>query len=86
MFNHFNFQQIPHLNIIFFQIGEFVQDFVEVRRNFDSWNPPIDEKSSIVAAGDRHGGFTDLHAHETPRMSADQHRVINEKVDTDRSS
>ncbi|KAG9003952.1 hypothetical protein FRB93_010537 [Tulasnella sp. JGI-2019a] len=56
------------------EIGEFVQDFVEVRRAFDAWNPPSSfedaadekqaEKEEVVAAGDRHGGFTDLHAVE----------------------
>ncbi|KAG8957560.1 hypothetical protein FRC00_003804 [Tulasnella sp. 408] len=48
-------------------IGEFVQDFVEVRRAFDAWNPPTESveekdamKADIVAAGDRHGGYTDI--------------------------
>lgn len=43
-----------------FDIGEFVQDFVEVRRDFDAWAPPstdADAKAEdiIVAAGNRHG-------------------------------
>ncbi|KAG8883716.1 hypothetical protein FRB97_006027 [Tulasnella sp. 331] len=56
------------------EIGEFVQDFVEVRRAFDAWNPPSSEEDvgdqradgeeEVVAAGDRHGGFTDLYATE----------------------
>ncbi|QRV89574.1 ammonium transporter [Ceratobasidium sp. AG-Ba] len=46
------------------QIGEFAQDFVEVRRDFDSWTPPAaDSKAGAlyqrnghnIAAGDRHG-------------------------------
>jgi Amt family ammonium transporter len=55
-------------------IGEFVQDFVEVRREFDTWNPPSTKeganekeetpKQKIVVAGDRHSKFTDLYAVE----------------------
>ncbi|KIO33577.1 hypothetical protein M407DRAFT_186135 [Tulasnella calospora MUT 4182] len=48
-------------------IGEFVQDFVEVRRAFDAWHPPTESveekeamKGEIHAAGDRHGGYTDI--------------------------
>jgi Amt family ammonium transporter len=46
------------------QIGEFVQDFVEVRRDFDSWTPPAANSQAgelyqrnghNIAAGDRHG-------------------------------
>jgi Amt family ammonium transporter len=44
------------------QIGEFVQDFVEVRRDFDSWHAPgggktegLHQRGHEVAAGDRHG-------------------------------
>ncbi|QRV74882.1 ammonium transporter [Ceratobasidium sp. AG-Ba] len=46
------------------QIGEFAQDFVEVRRDFDSWTTPAaDSKAGAlyqrnghnIAAGDRHG-------------------------------
>ncbi|KAG8748091.1 hypothetical protein FRC10_008824 [Ceratobasidium sp. 414] len=45
------------------QIGEFVQDFVEVRRDFDSWSPLAGDKANdlhqrnghVIAAGDRHG-------------------------------
>ncbi|KAG8964582.1 hypothetical protein FRC03_001612 [Tulasnella sp. 419] len=41
-------------------IGEFVQDFVEVRRHWNTW---AESNEKIVAAGDRHGGFTDLGVH-----------------------
>lgn len=47
------------------EIGEFVQDFVEVRRAFDEWTAPSvfsdvkgDREEDIVAAGDRHGGVS----------------------------
>lgn len=57
------------------QIGEFVQDFVELRRDFDSWgSPATDTKTSElyqrnahgVAAGDRHG-VPDHSAKDEPR-------------------
>jgi Amt family ammonium transporter len=73
-------------------IGEFVQDFVEVRRAFDTWTGPVGSSvEKLAAAGDRHGGFTDLgvHSRDTPRHSIDNRpRVtVNEKtVDTDGSS
>ncbi|KAL5635100.1 hypothetical protein ACGC1H_002959 [Rhizoctonia solani] len=61
------------------QIGEFVQDFVEVRRDFDSWNAPapIPTDKSLhqrptnghnVAAGDRHG-VPDHSVRDEPRAS-----------------
>ncbi|CAE6519277.1 unnamed protein product [Rhizoctonia solani] len=58
------------------QIGEFVQDFVEVRRDFDSWNAPapvdkgLHQRSSNghdVAAGDRHG-VPDHSVKDEPRV------------------
>ncbi|KIM32363.1 hypothetical protein M408DRAFT_326958 [Serendipita vermifera MAFF 305830] len=55
------------------QIGEFVQDFVEVRRAYDEWAPPTNgvEKGGlhhqISAAGDRHG-VPDTSVH-TPHLS-----------------
>ncbi|KAG9120159.1 hypothetical protein FRC07_004457 [Ceratobasidium sp. 392] len=58
------------------QIGEFVQDFVEVRRDFDSWTPPAaDSKAGQlyqrnghdIAAGDRHG-VPDHSARDEARM------------------
>ncbi|CAE6515123.1 unnamed protein product [Rhizoctonia solani] len=59
------------------QIGEFVQDFVEVRRDFDSWNAPAPTDKSLhqrpanghnVAAGDRHG-VPDHSVRDEPRAS-----------------
>lgn len=56
-------------------IGEFVQDFVEVRRAYDAWNPPRTHegagekeespKQKTVAAEDRSGEFTDLYGVES---------------------
>ncbi|KAF8666762.1 Ammonium transporter [Rhizoctonia solani] len=56
------------------QIGEFVQDFVEVRRDFDSWNAPASGANGLhqrsnghdIAAGDRHG-VPDHSARDEPR-------------------
>ncbi|CAE6494073.1 unnamed protein product, partial [Rhizoctonia solani] len=57
------------------QIGEFVQDFVEVRRDFDSWNAPAPTDKALhqrstnghnIAAGDRHG-VPDHSARDEPR-------------------
>ncbi|KAF8604687.1 ammonium transporter [Ceratobasidium sp. AG-I] len=58
------------------QIGEFVQDFVELRRDFDSWgHPGSDTKGELhqrsghnVAAGDRHG-VPDHSAKDEPRAT-----------------
>jgi len=57
------------------QIGEFVQDFVELRRDFDSWGSPgVDNKNGElhqrnghgITAGDRHG-VPDHSAKDEPR-------------------
>ncbi len=58
------------------EIGEFVADFVEVRRAFDTWNPPsvhsetkeVDATDEIVAAGDRHGGVGLLSLRNIPLL------------------
>jgi Amt family ammonium transporter len=68
------------------QIGEFVQDFVEVRRAYDEWAPTghgtsieknIDSNGlhhHISAAGDRHG-VPDTSIH-TPHLAAHAERPI----------
>ncbi|KAG8695550.1 hypothetical protein FRC08_007712 [Ceratobasidium sp. 394] len=58
------------------QIGEFVQDFVEVRRDFDSWSPLAGDKTNDlyqrnghnITAGDRHG-VPDHSARDEARMA-----------------
>ncbi|KAG8764893.1 hypothetical protein FRC12_007817 [Ceratobasidium sp. 428] len=73
------------------QIGEFVQDFVEVRRDFDSWTPPaVDSKAGQlyqrnghnITAGDRHG-VPDHSAKDEPRMAyvPENGNQPNEKTD-----
>ncbi|KAG8939298.1 hypothetical protein FRC04_006714 [Tulasnella sp. 424] len=63
-------------------IGEFVQDFVEARRALDAWNTPSETaeekeamKEDIVAAGDRHGGYTDVLAYGGHSLSRTPSRV-----------
>ncbi|KAH7341970.1 putative ammonium transporter [Rhizoctonia solani] len=74
------------------QIGEFVQDFVEVRRDFDSWNAPAPVDKGLhqrpanghnIAAGDRHG-VPDHSVRDEPRASyvpETSSGSHNEKVD-----
>lgn len=71
------------------QIGEFVQDFVEVRRDFDSWNAPAPgpkaeglQQRHNVAAGDRHG-VPDHSARDEARVpyAPENDRSSNEKAE-----
>jgi hypothetical protein len=73
------------------QIGEFVQDFVEVRRAYDEWAPTgtgtsIEKNTGanglhhhITVAGDRHGlPDTDVHSphiHVQERPSSGNEKV-----------
>ncbi|KAG9092769.1 hypothetical protein FRC06_011806 [Ceratobasidium sp. 370] len=74
------------------QIGEFVQDFVEVRRDFDSWSPLAGDKTTSelhqrnghsIAAGDRHG-VPDHSARDEariPYIAEDSSGQSNEKAE-----
>jgi len=83
-----------------YDIGEFVQDFVEARKAFDDWNPPrlhgsrggghtVDGQDEIVAAGDRHGRCTDIHPDDSlsrrcMQCHSETRTTINEAVTSEK--
>lgn len=58
------------------QIGEFATDYIEVRRNYTDWTPPVDRKGSDtkVSETDSHTPFAAGDRHARPDLSMSSSR------------